>query len=186
MAQRASGYARVADERYETPPEVTATIVPYLRRAQIKHIWESAFAPADKFGTALRAHGFTVTSTTTNFLFSQAPPAGATGLATNPPYGEQGCLAEAFIRHGLVLMRDNSLAHVVLLLPIDFDSAIGRARFFRDCPAFAHKIVLLGRIVWFAGGPNNPSTNHAWYCWDRDHRGPPTISYALVPARGRA
>jgi hypothetical protein len=31
MAQRVSGYERVADDRYETPNAVTMTIVPYLQ-----------------------------------------------------------------------------------------------------------------------------------------------------------
>ena len=59
MAQRVSGYDRVADDRYETPPEITATIVPYLRRVALR-VWEPAHSPKDKLGNALRAAGFNV------------------------------------------------------------------------------------------------------------------------------
>ena len=174
MAQRASGYGRVPDDRYETPDPVTATIVPYLR-PRVRHLWEPARAPSDAMGQALRHAGFQVTSTAGDFLRTSAPPANdIDGVVTNPPYGERGATACSFIEHGLTLVR-----HVALLLPIDFDSAKGRTHLFRDCPAFAHKIVLLGRVKWFAG-PKSPSSNHAWHCFDREHRGPATIGYAVV------
>jgi hypothetical protein len=71
---------------------------------------------------------------------------------------------------------------VAMLLRTDFDHAKSRSHLFRDCPAFSRKVVLLNRIVWFTeanGKPKaSPSENHAWFCWDWRHDGPPTIAYA--------
>jgi hypothetical protein len=63
-----------------------------------------------------------------------------------------------------------------MLLSVDFDSAKGRANLFRDNPAWAKKLVLTKRIVWFEG-VKSPSVNHAWYIWDWRHSEQPTISY---------
>jgi hypothetical protein len=115
------------------------TIVPYLQTRTL-HIWEPATAPSDAMGRTLRRAGFKVTSTTGNFLSYRAAPADdITCVVTNPPYGSRGKTACYFVEHGLELAQ-----HVVMLLPIDFDSAKSRAALFRDCPAFAHKVVLLG------------------------------------------
>jgi hypothetical protein len=176
MAQRVSGYDRVADDRYETPREITATIIPYLRRMRVRRIWEPAHAPADKLGNALREAGFTVTSTGGDFLAVKSKPRGAQALVTNPPYGKQGRLSEAFIRHAFKL----KVRHVILLLPIDFDSGLTRAALFGDCDFFNGKIVLLRRIMWFPGD-SGPSTNHGWFLWWRG-RADPRLRYA-TPAR---
>ena len=66
-----------------------------------------------------------------------------------------------------------------MLLPVDFDSALTRAKFFGDCGQFSGKIILLRRIKWFPGEAG-PSTNHAWFIWRSNGRGfaRPTISYA--------
>jgi hypothetical protein len=48
-----------------------------------------------------------------------------------------------------------------MLLRVDFDSGKTRTPPFRDCPAFAEKVVLLDRIMWFPGTVG-PSMNHAW------------------------
>ena len=179
MAQRVSGYDRVADDRYETPEHITATIIPYLSKRALQ-IWEPATAPADKLGNALRAAGFRVLSTGGDFLASTLAPVIVDALVTNPPYGSQGKLAEAFIEHALAL----KVPHVCLLLPVDFDSALTRAALFGDCRSFAGKIVLLRRIKWFPGD-SGPSTNHAWFLWHLAHRGQPLIRYA-TPAMAPA
>jgi hypothetical protein len=169
---------RQPDDRYETPDHVTQTIVSYLRTRTL-HLLEPAIAPADRMGKMLRKVGFRVTSMSGDFLQCRAVPNDRINcIVTNPPYGDRGKLGCEFIRHALAL---EGVRHVVLLLPVDFDSAITRTGLFRDCRAFAHKIILLGRIKWFPG-PKSPSTNHAWYCWDRAHRGPASIGYAMLSA----
>jgi hypothetical protein len=98
-------------------------------------------------------------------------------VVTNPPFGVGGKLAVKFIKHALELT-----PVVAMLARIDFDSGKTRTDLFRDCPTFAHKIVLLDRIVWFArAGAPGPSENHCWLIWDRRHYGPPTIGYARMP-----
>jgi hypothetical protein len=65
-----------------------------------------------------------------------------------------------------------------MLLRADFDSAKSRRHLFADCAAFARKIALTKRIVWFDGPKAAPSFNHAWYLWDWQHRGLPVLAYA--------
>jgi hypothetical protein len=31
-----------------------------------------------------------------------------------------------------------------------------------------------------SAGRSSPSTNHAWFCWDRKHHSPPTFGYATI------
>jgi hypothetical protein len=98
-----------------------------------------------------------------------------TDIVTNPPYGplKRGELAIAFVRHALTL----PVQRVSMLLPVDFDSAITRQDVFRFCRAFTGKIVLLNRIRWIPGSTGSPSTNHAWYLWDKANEDAPTIRY---------
>lgn len=92
----------------------------------------------------------------------------ADAIITNPPY----TLAQAFIERGL------ELADVVaMLLRTDYDHAAGRAHLFGGCPAFAKKLVLTKRIVWFEGPKAAPSFNHAWYIWHRGHADSPMLAY---------
>src|SRR5262249_16063058 len=86
-----------------------------------------------------------------DFLSAQNPELDRfDAVITNPPYGERGSLATAFIEIGLKRLGPSGL--LALLLPCDFDSAKTRARYFGDCPYFAAKIVLRERIVWFERG----------------------------------
>jgi hypothetical protein len=178
MSQRHSGYQRQADDTYETPPWVTQLLVPYLRRC--RHIWDPANGPASKIAGALRQRGFKVSATNDDFLARTVLPRGdIDSIVTSPPYGANGRLACAFIVHALELV-----PVVAMLLRIDFDSGKTRPHLFGDCASLAGKIVLLDRIVWFEReGASGPSDNHAWYLWDKRHRGPPTINYAGRPCR---
>ena len=114
-------------------------------------------------------------------------------VVANPPYdydgGRGGKLALHFIEHSLELTKRHR-RRVCMLLPADFDSAKTRKHVFEDCPQFAVKLTLQNRIRWFNGKAG--STNHAWFVWDWQHRGPPVIKYGLIdyenedrPARGR-
>jgi hypothetical protein len=126
----------------------------------------------------LCTEGFHTVATNDNFLARTAlPQTSIDCICPNPPYGIGGRLTCQFIAHAL------ELAPVAaMLLRIDFDSGKTRTHIFRDCKAFAHKIVLLDRIVWFEReGTPGPSENHAWYIWNARHRGPPTISNARQP-----
>jgi hypothetical protein len=174
MSQRCSGYERQHDDVYETPRWVVRIAARYLRRRCL-NVWEPANGPSSKLAQALRVEGFKVAATNDDFLLKTClPDSRIDSICTNPPYGKGGRLACQFIAHAL------ELAPVVaMLLRVDFDSGKTRTGLFRDCKAFAHKIILLDRIVWFEReGASQPSDNHAWFFWSARHRGPPTIDYA--------
>lgn len=178
MSQRDSGYERKEADFYPTPEWVTLALIPHLPRNP-ESIWECAVGdgnmldPLSKtfsvFGSDLRFGD--------DFLMSRTLPWSDMGaIITNPPYE----LATEFIEHALRLMEPAS-GQVAMLLRTDFDHAKSRSHLFRDCPAFAKKVVLTKRIMWFqpeAGAKGkSPSFNHAWYIWDWQHEGAPTLAY---------
>ena len=183
MSQRDSGYARKPKEFYETPAWVTRALYPHLPARALSKIWECA-AGAGKMSGVLSDWG-TVLATDIespssdiaqcDFLASVAPP-DVTAIITNPPYKQ----AEEFIEHALDQMRERR-GLTAMLLRTDYDHAKTRARLFAGCPAFSKKVVLTKRIVWFEPEPGkkgkSPSFNHAWFIWDWQHRGPPSLAY---------
>jgi hypothetical protein len=171
MSQRNSGYQRKEGDQYETPGWVTHALIPHLPRRPIR-VWEPA-AGSGKMVDVLRASGLAVDgsdiATGTDFLNSQKN--GFDAIITNPPYS----LAAAFIDHALDLTSPRGM--IAMLLRTDFDHAKTRQRLFSQCTAFAKKLVLTKRIVWFEGGKKGPSFNHAWFVWDWRHNGPPVLAY---------
>jgi hypothetical protein len=179
MSQRPSGYQRQTDDIYETPARLTRVMVPYLRRHALR-IWDPANGPTSQLAQVLRAPGFRVIATRRDFLpIGCLPDLRIEAICTNPPYGFGGRLACQFIAHAIELA-----TVMAMLLRIDFDSSKTRVHIFRDCRAFAGKIVPLDRITWFQReGAPGPSDSHAWLIWNRRRRGPPTIGYASRPDR---
>jgi hypothetical protein len=172
MAQRISGFARRAGDDYPTPSAPVKALIPFIQPRAL-HIWDPCMGDG-YLVKALRDAGFEASGTADDFLLrTKLPTDQIQALATSPPYGSQGRVAASFIRHALTL----PIPLIVLLLPIDYDSAITRPDLFRDCEFFAGKIILLGRVRFFPG-ESSPSSNHAWFHWSRSHVGPPTISYA--------
>ena len=174
MSQRGSGYARQPNDVYETPSEVTQTVVPYLRRHCL-HPWDCANGPKSKVALTLRRAGLNAVATNDDFLLrTSLPDVRIDAICTNPPYGCGGRLACQFIAHALELV-----PVVAMLLRVDFDSGKTRMHFFRDCAAFDQKLILLDQITWFKReGAAGPFDNHAWFIWNKRHCGLPTISYA--------
>jgi hypothetical protein len=178
MSQRVSGYPRQPDETYETPRWVSQVAAARLR-GRCAYLWDPANGPGSKLAQALRAEGFHVVGTNDDFLLKDSlPDPRIEGIITNPPYGPNGRLARAFIAHAL-----NLAPIVAMLLRVDFDSGKTRASLFGNCASFVGKIVLTDRITWFDRAGAAPSDNHAWFLWDRQHRGPPTIRYARRPCQ---
>jgi hypothetical protein len=176
MAQRISGYVRQLNDSYETPPWVTDAIVRHLRSLAL-HVWEPA-AGSGQMVDALGCAGFQVTATDiatgVDFLDCDALPSDAIqAIVTNPPY----TYAEPFIEHALLLTKPVG-GVVSMLLRCDFDHGKTRRHLFADCPAFAIKLILTKRIVFFDRPGAAPSFNHAWFVWDWQHTGKPTIEYA--------
>lgn len=177
MSQRDSGYERKPFDLYETPAWVTRALVPHLP-GRINAILEPACG-SGKMATALAECWFEVDGYDiqdgVDFLVMNAAH-GYDSIVTNPPYSH----ATEFVQHALELMREQR-GVVAMLLRTDFDHAKTRAHLFRSHPAFARKVVLTKRIVWFeeAGKKAAPSYNHAWFIWDWQHEDAPIIAYDI-------
>lgn len=178
MSQRESGYERKERDLYETPEWVTKALLPHLPRQPV-HIWEPAEG-SGKMARALQECGALITGTDIatggDFLKLGIVALMIDAVITNPPYE----LATEFCEHALRIMEARN-GLVAMLLRTDFDHAKTRSHLFRDCPAFAKKVVLTKRIQWFEPEPGakgkSPSFNHCWMIWDWKHSGPPTIAY---------
>jgi hypothetical protein len=196
MAKHEAGYARVERDFYPTPPWVVSDALAEHVDLRGLIVWEPACGDG-RMAEALRLQGCARVYTSDivdrgtgqdevlDFLSAQMPnlerPPDA--IITNPPFGQGGRLATAFIDVGLTRIRRHG-GLLALLLPIDFHSAKTRARYFGDCPDFVAKIVLRKRIVWFQrddGVLEAPKENSAWFLWQRSllrtHH-PPIILYA--------
>jgi hypothetical protein len=184
-------YDRVSRDFYPTPPWPTQALTSYVPVAG-KRVWEPAAGRGD-MATALEAAGASVYATDIEdrgytkldrvLDFLDQPPVDLRfgAIITNPPYGARNTLAVKFVELSLERIGDSGL--VAMLLPSDFDAAAGRRSLFKDCPAFAAKIVLTKRIVWFTReqGGESPKENHAWFVWRRPARaGRPIILYAPI------
>lgn len=182
MSQRESGYERKDRDLYETPEWVTQALMDHFKFSQ--SVWEPA-AGSGKMSTILRKeyivcesdiHPLNETIEPFDFLKADYLPNNTWAIITNPPYQH----ATEFIEKALDLT--GNVGKVAMLLRTDFDHAKSRFHLFRDHPAFACKLVLTKRIVWFEPPKGekgkSPSFNHAWYVWDWEHDGPPIIKYA--------
>lgn len=178
MSQRDSGYERKERDLYETPEWVTEALLPYLQ--SVNDIWEPACG-SGKMSRVLGRYQRRVIATdifdpegiAVDFLAAPEIIAGPhDAIITNPPYE----LATEFIKKALDFMQP-SRGIVAMLLRTDFDHAASRRCLFADHPAFAEKIVLTKRIKWFEDSKGQPSFNHAWFRWDWQHIGPPTLAY---------
>jgi hypothetical protein len=126
---------------------------------------------------ALQAGGFKVDGTDivlgTDFLGYNGPAfLLCDAIITNPPYAH----ATSFIYKALELTDDGG-GMVAMLLRTDFDHAKSRQDMFDPQSPFAKKLVLTRRIKWFEDSKGQPSFNHAWFIWDWEHKGPPTLAY---------
>jgi hypothetical protein len=186
-------YPRVHRDFYPTPARVVQALAETIDLVG-RRTWEPA-AGTGQLATALRLHGAKVYATdiqqrgfplaqVMDFVTAPTPAEfDFDSIITNPPFGKRGQLAEKFIEVGLhhTMPRGGMLA---LLLPVDFDSAKSRRKFFGDCPNFMAKIVLTQRIVWFehAGKRANPKENSAWFIWQcpllQQIRQQPIVLYA--------
>lgn len=186
MSQRDSGYARKERDLYETPEWVTEALLPHIMRKP-SCCWEPAMGSGKMVRVLMRSMFVTgsdiaadVEKARIDFLGCKQPPnvpRTIDAIITNPPYE----IGPEFCENALRLM-ESVQGMVAMLLRTDFDHAKTRSYLFRDCPAFAKKVVLTKRIVWFEPDPGSkgksPSFNHAWFIWDWMHDGPPTIGYA--------
>lgn len=188
MRHRKSTYKRQEREFYATPEWVTmAALQQFVFRSNI-------LEPACGDGAIVRVLqrlGYKVNCSDIepvgvpkakrcDFVKDKCPFATIGDIFTNPPFGESGEIARAFIERALELTRPHS-GRVTMLLSSDYDSGISRKHLF-DHPAFSERLILRKRIKWFESETNqknkNPSSNHTWYHWDwAQQNSQPTVSY---------
>src|SRR6266705_3681982 len=103
MSQRASGYARIPDEQYQTISWPVHALLCHLPKPQC------ACDPCDRgdgllIDTLLRCK-INAVGTEHDFLRIIEPPVKVDTLITSPPYGEnrRGEMAVAFVQHALAL-----------------------------------------------------------------------------------
>jgi hypothetical protein len=196
MGKHETGYERIDRDFYPTPRWATEALLEHIDINGL-HVWECAAggghmsevlkaAGARVYSSDITERGYAGLDALIDYTAPHPPGLTFSGTITNPPFGEGGKLAVAFLHTAL---RDLGNGFCAFLLPADFDSAKTRASFFGDCPQFAGKIILRKRCKWFdTPGSASPKENHAWYLGGnielrRSHHGNPVIRYA-PQARG--
>ena len=163
---------------YETPP--CATIA--LMRAELLplSVWEPA-AGRSAIVNVLRGRGHQIVASdifdygnldfVADFMTVTQPPAGCGCILTNPPFQ----IVNKFIAHALDLSpRVIMLARLALLESVARTEILeyrnlARVHFFRN------RLPMMHRDGW--DGPRASSAvAYAWFVWDRDHRGLPTLN----------
>jgi hypothetical protein len=135
-----------------------------LPQMQRRLIWE--MAPGAGFLTdEMRAAGFEVVVTSSNFL-TTAPPPGARLAVTNPPFSAMS----AFIERGLFLLDAGALDALILLFRSDHTYAesddLPRIRL-AALNRSAAQFFLAWRPRWVRGSKGNGHFSAAWIVWLR-------------------
>jgi hypothetical protein len=161
---------------YETPPIAVEEL---LAVENLPHrIWEPC-AGRGAIANVLRDRGHAVVCSDLvpyddfplyfvgDFLLQTQPPVGCGAIVTNPPYQ----IVTEFARHALDLA-----PCVYMLLRLAFLESIRRTdilerRGLARVYVFRRRLPMMHRDGW--NGPRASSAiPFAWFCWNRDHRGP--------------
>ncbi len=186
MSQRSSGFVRQGADEYMTPEWVAESLCAVM--PMYGKIWEpacghgaickviSATGFCEVIGTDINPK-FGMGGISRDFLdgkveASALPEEGPFAIVTNPPYGQQGRLAEQFVRVAVEITQLNR-GRVAMLLPVDWDAAKTRRDLFEDFPGHVTKLTLTERIRWtnLPQSKSGPSQNHAWFIWDHSRKG---------------
>lgn len=183
-----SGYKRVARDAYFTPAWVTQalvdsvelTVAPWSRLETL--IWEPAVGDG-RMANVLRRAGYTVVGSDVhdygwngtfllNFVREHSSPFGGPihAIVTNPPFD----LAREFIRRAIEITR-LSCGKVAILQRHEFDAPRSNWPLFK--PPFAQKLILPRRPKWSDEDKASPRFPYAWYVWDWQHGGAPTMRW---------
>jgi DNA polymerase bacteriophage-type len=180
QVQRATHAERGVD-LYETPDVAVEAL---LRVEKIPYrVWEPACGPG-RIVNVLRAHGHEVIASDLidygtdptaiygrDFLKEQQAPEDIGAILTNPPYK----WAEEFVRRALEL----SPRIVIMLLRLAFLESERRRDILENCGLarihqFRKRLPMMHRAGW-EGKKANSGMAFAWFVWDREHSGPPTV-----------
>ena len=188
MAQRHSGYDPIARDLYLTDePAIDALLSVVTFRGGI---WEPAAADGQVARWLVRKAGVWVEASDSaparNPVFTVQPrdflecttKDCAPNIVTNPPYGQSGKLAVAFIERALSIIAKTG-GQAAMLLPIAFDTRKSRKHLFDGQSCHYTKIILTERLRWRnlpQDGPS-PSQHHCWHVWRAGHSGGARIVY---------
>lgn len=168
------------DDLYETPE---VAIEALLRAVLLPHfIWEPACGPGS-IVRSLRSSGRNVIATDLvdyrcpnsqsgiDFLMERKAPPLTQAIITNPPFK----LAGEFVERGLELC-----PRVIMLLRLAFleskrRTAILDGGSLASVLVFKNRLPMMHRGGW-DGNKSGSAMAFAWFCWDREHKGPATIS----------
>jgi hypothetical protein len=165
---------------YETP---AAAVEALLAVETLPHVvWEPA-AGRGAIARVLQAHGHSVVASdiadhgfplrfVADFLTTTTAPDGCTSVVTNPPYRRK--LPQRFVAHALTLVPT-----VVMLLRLAFYETEGRSKILERSGlarvhVFRKRLPMMHRAGW-TGKRASSAIPFAWFVWQRDHTGPPTL-----------
>lgn len=170
------------DDLYETPPCAVQALLKV--EAIPLTVWEPACGPGAiveelrstgraVIATDLVEYGCPDSASRRDFLMERAAPAGVPAIVTNPPFK----LAEEFAAHAKTLVPE-----VYMLLRLAFLEGLrwndrglsdGLARVW----IFAPRLPFMHRHGYDGPKNSNSGMPFAWFVWDRDHVGPPSIGW---------
>lgn len=169
---------REKDDFYPTWPGATEAL---LRVETFDGpVWEPACGEGD-MSRVLEAAGYTVISSDlvdrgygeTRIDFLMEHQSRAPNIITNPPFG----LAKEFVDRALIL----SSGKVAMFLRLAFLEGIERGSWFPFTP-LARVYVMSRRVPMQRGrlkqaGDGHGSIAFAWFVWDPQHKGPPSLHF---------
>ena len=168
------------DDLYETPLVAVAALLrvePLPRR-----LWEPACGPGN-IVDVLRAHGHEVIGSDLvdygrpdffarrDFLMERKAPDGCECIITNPPFK----LVEEFVAHALDLSPLVIMLLRLAFLESDRRTPILEGRGLARLHVFRKRLPMMHRAGW-EGRKGNSGMAFAWFIWDRNHAGLPTIN----------
>jgi len=151
---------------YPTPPHATQALVDRERFTGL------ILEPACGDGAIVRVlhkHGYDVEATDIldgNDFFERTEA--ASNIITNPPYRQN----LDFILHAKKVAANK----IAMLLPLEFLHGATRYELFQD-RRFPLKVVYVFSSRLRFGSETNATVGHAWYVWDRRHKGEPTLRW---------
>jgi hypothetical protein len=169
---------RERDDFYPTPPRATRALL--AAESFEGNIWEPACGDG-AMSRVLEAAGFDVMSTDLidrgygisgrDFLLDWQTM--ADNIITNPPFKH----AQQFVEHAL----RRSRRKVAMLARLAWLEGKERGRLFKRTP-IARVLVFSGRLHMMRGRPENVECAggmlaFAWFVWDHEHKGPPTLGW---------
>jgi hypothetical protein len=180
VAQRAP-LADRKDDLYETPECATRALLA-VESLPSGPIWEPACGPG-AIVRVLRAAGHRVYATDlvdygspdqdahgVDFLMESSAPDSIASIVTNPPFK----LADQFVRHALLLCPRVYMLLRLAFLESERRSGILDNGLLKRVYVFRERLPMMHRAGW--DGPRASSAMaFAWFCWDRQHRGPAAL-----------